>query len=326
MTGLLHPVSGEPLARVPQARTARRLTWVHLPPAVRAAIERRCGAAVTEAVSQDSGFTPGFASRLALADGSRVFVKAASRTAQGAWASAYAEEARVRGLLPSDRLPAPRVLWAEPDLHDWTVVAFEDVAGRLPRRPWQDEELAACLEALTVVAQETGSTDPALGLRPLTAGLPTFTTGWDLLDEAGERWPHHDELSGLAHAFVDVEARSPHFVHLDGRDDNFLLTTDGSAVLCDWNWPALGPRWLDVVHLLVSAHGDGLDADTILAGHPLIAGAPAEDVDTFLAAFCGFMAVADLHPVPRNSPYLGVHRRWWAAAAWHWLAARRGWD
>jgi hypothetical protein len=50
-----------------------------------------------------------------------------------------------------------------------------------------------------------------------------------------------------------------------------------------------------------------------------------EHVDAFLAALGGFMAEADLRPVPRTSPYLGVHRRWWAAAAWSWLADRRGW-
>jgi hypothetical protein len=278
-----------------------------------------------DAESQDSGFTPGFASRLLLADDRRVFLKAANRSAQAPYAAAYAEEARVSAALAPNRLPAPRLLWAETDLHDWTVVAFADVAGVQPERPWRDAELRACLDALTVVAGRTDSVGPSLRLRPLTADLPTFLTGWDRLAEAGEQWPHHDELAGLARGFAEVEATEQHFVHLDGRDDNLLLVPDGTAVLCDWNWPAVGPAWLDVVHLLVSVHGDGLDADDYLAQHPLTSEVAAEDVDAFVAALGGFMAEADLRPVPRTSPYLGVHRRWWAAAAWSWLAARRGW-
>ena len=157
-----------------------------------------------------------------------------------------------------------------------------------------------------------------------TRTCPTLVTGWDLVGEDEPDWPHLDELQALAHGFATLpDAR--HFVHADGRDDNFLLVPGGRPVLCDWNWPALGPRWLDVVMLLVSAHGDGRDAEALLATNPLTADAPDEEVDSWLAALCGFMAEADRRPVPTSSPSLGVHRRWWAAACWSWLAQRRGW-
>ena len=61
MHPLLDPAD---VGRVPHARTARRLHWEHLPPAVRREVERRLGSPVASATSQDSGFTPGFASRL----------------------------------------------------------------------------------------------------------------------------------------------------------------------------------------------------------------------------------------------------------------------
>ena len=48
----------------PHDRTARRLEWAFLPPHLRAWIERRCGSPVVSAISQTSGFTPGFASVL----------------------------------------------------------------------------------------------------------------------------------------------------------------------------------------------------------------------------------------------------------------------
>lgn len=325
MAGLHHPLLEGELERVPHGRTARRLTWRHLPPVLRRAVEQRLGARVADATSQDSGFTPGFASRLLLEGGGRVFVKAASRTAQSAYAAAYAEEARVLDLLGSARIPAPRLLWVEADLEDWTVVVFEDVDGRQPERPWRDPEVRACLDTLTVVARQTEELPPGLELRPLSADLPTFVTGWDLLEDAGQRWPRHDELATLAHGFTEVEAADQHFVHMDGRDDNFLLAADGRALLCDWNWPALAPAWIDAVHLLVGVHGDGGDADGYLRHHSLTAQVADADVDTFLAALAGFMAESELRPVPRTSPYLGTHRRWWAAAAYSWLAARRGW-
>jgi aminoglycoside phosphotransferase (APT) family kinase protein len=300
-----------------------RLHWEHLPPPVRRGVERRLGSPVESATSQDSGFTPGFASRLLGRDGQRLFVKAANRTAQKAYAAAYAQEARLLGALPMHRLPAPPLRWVEEDLEGWTVVAFEDVEGRPPHRPWADQDLSACLDALATLAEV--APDPApLDLQPLHVELPTFVTGWDTVDYAGVDWPHADELRDLAHAYADL----PHldaFVHTDARDDNFVVRPDGSALLCDWNWPALGPRWLDVVNLLVSVHGDGHDVTRLVAEHPVTAGVPSDHLDSFVAALGGFMAEADLRPVPTTSPHLGTHRRWWAAACWSWLATRRGW-
>jgi len=126
--------------RIPHGRTARRLEWVHLPPHLRAEVERRLGAPVTEAASQTSGFTPGFASVLTCADGSRHFVKAASTVAQRPFADAYREEARKLGMLPAG-IPAPRLRWMHDD--DWVVLGFEYVDGRAPLRPWVPDELAA---------------------------------------------------------------------------------------------------------------------------------------------------------------------------------------
>ena len=311
------------VGRVPHGRTARRLSWEHLPPLVRREVERRLGSPVVDAVSQDSGFTPGFASRLRGRDGQRLFLKAANRTAQKAFAAAYAQEARVLHSLPVEELPAPRLLWTEHDLEGWTLVAFEDVEGRPPHRPWTDQDLATCLDVLARIGEVEIDPEP-LDLQPLHEEMPTLLTGWDLVEAAGDEWPHLPELRELARAYADLPDLGS-FVHADVRDDNFIVRPDGTALLCDWNWPALGPPWLDVVDLLVSAHGDGLDVAPLLAQHPVTAGVPDEHVDAFVAALGGFMAEADLHPVPSTSPHLGTHRRWCAAACWSWLAERRGW-
>ena len=100
-------------------RTARRLEWAFLPPHLRAYIERRCGSPVLSAISQTSGFTPGFASVLVCEDGSRHFVKAASVKAQRMFADSYREEARKLVALPPS-IPSPRLLWHLDD--DWVAL------------------------------------------------------------------------------------------------------------------------------------------------------------------------------------------------------------
>ena len=57
-------------------------------------------------------------------------------------------------------------------------------------------------------------------------------------------------------------------VHTDVRDDNILITADGRALLCDWNWPVVGAAWLDSLFLLIGPRGDGLDVDAVIAAAP----------------------------------------------------------
>ncbi|CAA9370212.1 MAG: hypothetical protein AVDCRST_MAG47-1147 [uncultured Nocardioidaceae bacterium] len=323
MAPMTVPLLLETVQEVPHGRTARRLEWQHLPPDVRSLVEQHLGSPVCHAASQGAGFTPGFASCLTGEDGSTVFVKAASKQAQRSIAASYAEEARKLRLLP-DELPAPKLLWSSED-DRWVVLGLERVEGRAPSRPWQPEELDRCLTTLTVAARVTSAPVPGLDLLPLHEEMPTLLTGWDHVRETGPVWPHLDDLAALAHSYAEVPD-AEHLLHADARDDNFILTDDGRTLLCDWNWPALGPAWQDVVDLLVTAQGEQADTDALLAAHPLAAGAEPDHVDAYLAALCGYMVEANSRPVPASSPFLGVHRRWSAAATWSWLARRRGWS
>ena len=324
--GMAAPIALAEAEQVPHGRTARRLEWQHLPPPLRALVERRLGSPVVEAESQGAGFTPGLACRLTGADGSRLFVKAASRKAQRRFADAYAAEAAVIRALPAG-LPMPALRWSvEDDL--WVVLAFDCVDGANPRRPWEQSQLDLCLDALEQVAERLDPVPTGLHLKSLTDELPGLLTGWDAVRQRQPDWPHLDEAAALARGYLDVPDRD-HFVHFDARDDNFILDPSGpsgaTAWLCDWNWPALGPAWTDTVHLLVSAHGDGVDADAVLRSRRLTRGVPDDHLDTVIAGLCGFMLEATDRPAPPSSPYLRVHSRWYAAAAWSWLAQRRGW-
>lgn len=303
---------------LPHGRTAQRLQWKFLPPDVRILVERRLGGPVVHADSQDAGFTPGFASVLTTADGSRTFVKAASRQAQRPVAASYAEEARKAALL-GPRVPAPVLRWVHED-DAWVVLGYDAVDGRAPKRPWRRRDLERALALATEIADVTREVPEGLGLARLVEDLPTLVTGWDSVPAD---WPHRTEAAALARAFADLPA--DRFVHADLRDDNILLTSDG-ALACDWNWPALAPAWVDAVTLLVSAHGDGLDAEELLAGCPLTRDVAADEVDAWLAALCGFMREAGTRPAPSTSPHLRAHTDFYARAAWSWLSRRRGWE
>jgi hypothetical protein len=305
---------------IPHGRTARRLEWAHLPPAVRAAIEQRCGSAVVSADSQGGGFTPGFASVLTCADGTRHFVKAASTAAQRMFATSYREEGRKLRALP-DTIPAPRLLWTIDG--DWVVLGLEYVAARAPQRPWSEADLAACLDALEQVADQLTPVPDGLALDAVADELADWPSFWDHV-RAGRDLPHADDAAALAASFAEVVGGET-LVHTDVRDDNVLLTTDGRALFCDWNWPVVGADWLDSLFMLIGPRGDGLDVEAVVAERRLLRDVPAEHVDRVLALICGYFLKSADDPVPPTSPHIREAQRWQGEVVWDWLCERRGW-
>ena len=232
----------------PHDRTARRLEWAFLPPHLRAWIERRCGSVVS-AISQTSGFTPGFASVLVCEDGSRHFVKAASTKAQRAFADSYREEARKLAALP-EAVPAPRLLWHLDD--DWVVLGIEYVAARTPRRPWQAADLDALLDSLEVVADVLTPPPPGLDLDTAADDFAPLLECWPALRERRTDLDAEQlaEAEALARRYAEVVGGRhprPHRHPLRQRDHR----PDGRALICDWNWPVRRRR---VVRLLRRAH------------------------------------------------------------------------
>lgn len=300
---------------IPHGYTARRLEWVHLPPHLRAEVERRTGSPVVDAESRRSGFTPGFASVLTCADGSRHFVKAASTKAQRVFAEAYREEARKLRLLPAG-VPVPRLLWLH-DADDWVALGFEYVEGLPPQRPWVPEELASA-SAMAV--------ELAVLLTPAPAGVETAAEAfgawpalWDTIDE-----PHAAACRELAARSEDVVTGET-LVHCDIRDDNLLVRPDGSVVMCDWNWPVVGAAWLDSLFLLIGPRGDGLDVDAHIRAHPLLSRVDPESIDVVLALVLGYFTSSAALPSPPTSPYLRRAQAWQRDVVLGWLAERRGW-
>ncbi|HXH78317.1 hypothetical protein [Nocardioides sp.] len=306
----------------PVGKTSHRLEWAFLPPNLRAFIERKCGSPVVEAISQTSGFTPGFASVLVCADGSRHFVKAASVKAQRAFADSYREEARKLAALPTG-VPSPRLLWHLDD--DWVALGIEYVDGRAPRRPWRRADLDTVLDALEVVADELTPPPAGLDLDTLADDFVDMVSMWDHLKAVRPDLPHLDEAAALAAGFADVVGGTT-LIHTDIRDDNLLVDAARKVWLCDWNWPVVGAAWIDTILTLIGPRGDGIDVEPVLASRRLTRDVPPEAIDRVLALLVGYFLKSADDPVPATSPFLREHQRWQGDVCWHWLSERRGWQ
>jgi hypothetical protein len=272
---------------------------------------------VRTALSQTSGFTPGFASVLLCEDGTRHFVKAASTKAQQMFAEAYREEARKLAALPATA-PAPPLRWTL-DVDDWFALSTEYVEARHPHRPWRATELAQCLEMLGQAAALLTPAPAGLELTPATEEFAGWPAYWDGLDR-----PHRDQAAALAARYPEVVAGGT-VVHTDVRDDNLLLAVDGRVLLCDWNWPMAGAPWLDSLFLLIGPRGDGLDVEAVISASPLLSPVPADDIDVVLALVTGYFLKSAAEPVPPTSPFIREVQRWQGDVCWSWLAERRGW-
>ncbi|UDY24813.1 phosphotransferase family protein [Nocardioides sp. Kera G14] len=307
---------------LPHGETAMRLGWVHLPPHVRRQVEQRLGTTVVDSFSKDAGFTPGLASVLLCADGTRHFIKAASMKAQRYAAASYKEEARKARTLPPG-LPAPRLRWTLGGGagDEWIVLGFEYVDGRQPARPWSPDDLAAASDLMIRIAEQL-TPAPGLGIETFAEAFKDWPALWEKVAVDDADYDFAVELEGLAARFAEV-TEGDTLVHADVRDDNLIVRPDGSMVLCDWNWPVRGAAWVDSLLLLIGPRGDGLDVEAHIAAHPLLSSVDPEAIDIVLALMTGYYLYSAAQPPVSNSPWLREVTRWQGEVCWNWLYTRR---
>jgi hypothetical protein len=319
---------------VPPDRTAVRPGWTELPAGVRDAVQRRLGSPVVVSHLAGGGFTRGFAAVLGLADGGRVFVKAAPTLTAPHLADWYVREHAVVDALPPG-LPVPRPRWLL-ETDGYLVACADAVDGRIPALPWRAAELDEVLRAYADLA--AALVEPGAGL--LALGLPRFAdlarhdlAWWREVAEGREPAPaggpdHRGRLAEL----VALESLLPSYAHTgavmhgDLRVDNVLLDHAGRAWFCDWNWACHGPAWFDLVTLLLPGYAGGLDVDTRFATHPVARDAAPDALDVALAALSGYYLTAAGAGPTDASPHVRGHQRWSGTVALAWLARRRGWS
>jgi aminoglycoside phosphotransferase (APT) family kinase protein len=323
-------VTAEDALAFPRAFSGQRLDWRDLPRHVRTRIAELAGTQVTAEIGATTGFSPGFAAVLELADGSQAFVKAVSAEQNPESPDLARREIQVAGALPPG-VPAPKLLWSHDD-GEWVVVGFDVVHGRAPEQPWRPEELTQVLDALTLIADAQPQPSPALP-RYDEAMAATFS-GWrSILRTASAAQIaaaiEGDELSAWAVGHLDQLAvweqdglraiAGDALVHGDLRADNIIL--DGALTwFIDWPHAALGAPWADLAFMLPSvAMQGGGDPQTIFWSHPVSDGVTPHDLRAGLAGLAGYFAASSYQPAPIGIPNLRAFQRAQAATALEWL-------
>lgn len=316
----------------PRAFSGSRLAWADLPRPVRRRIAELAGAEVVSEASATSGFSPGYASVLELADGTDVFVKAVSPE-QNAGSPALARaEIEVAGALPAG-VRAPELLWHDDD-GTWVVSGFDAIEGRPPEVPWTPQELTRVLAAVADLA-EAGTPSPS-GLPHVGERLAGVLGGWDRLADDGAAidravalvgvhgpWlrEHLDTLHEWAATAPDaVTGRT--LLHNDLRADNVMLGNDDTVWFIDWPHAARdGARWFDLLAMLPSvAMQGGGDPAEIFWSHPNARDADRDAVRAALAAVAGFFVEAAVRPAPLGLSNLRPFQAAQGIAALEWLA------
>jgi len=319
----MHSCDGGTQRQAEKAASKRRPRWQQLPAQVRAQIEHLLASPVAIARNCEGGFSPGFASRLALSDGRQVFVKAMDADAWPAQALMHRAEANVAAALPVG-IPAPQFLGSFDDGH-WVALAFECIDGAEPAQPWSRTDLDRVLSALGQLAQ-AGT--------PAPVDLPCDHDrlgGWAILANdtalrarlpAQSAWAARHlpllitlEEEGLA------AAQGSSLVHFDMYHHNILLTAD-RVVFVDWPHARLGAPYIDLLILLSSAATSGIDPEPLLAGQPLADGIESPTIDAVLAAHAGFCLARALLPAPPGLEPIIEAKLVLGRAAIEWLARR----
>jgi hypothetical protein len=280
---------------------------------VRAWVEHSLGSVVVSAVTQQGGFSPGTAARLVTASGRRAFVKAVGTSRNPKTPELFRLEiAAMEGI---GRLPMAPELYAVYDDGDWVGMLFEDIEGRLPTHPWEQNDAERVLDAL---GELTDVLDPSPWPDAPVVAVRShdFLSRWDLVLQDGLAVPDWiegrvEELAQLARTGVRALAEGKALAHYDLRADNIILTDD-RVVFIDWAHPGLAPRWVDTVilhaEMRTSVRLPELPGDEAITG--------------FLAAVGGGLWWGSAQPAPPGIPTMRTWQREHALVHLDWVRDR----
>ncbi|QSR30460.1 hypothetical protein CFI00_08070 [Nocardioides sp. S5] len=288
-----------------------RLPYAAVPAAVRAWVEQELGSPVVGTAEQVGGMSPGCATRLTCADGTRAFVKAVGSELNPDTPGLFRREVAVLEHLGEHPLWAP--LRASYDDGAWVALLIEDVEGRHPDFA-DDAELRAVLDGtdrLSEVLQER-KVPQSVDLADIGERFRIWADTLATLADAPAATPVPDWLRTDPHGWADVlreQAARPmrHLTHWDIRIDNMLRRPGGDIVFLDWGMAARGPAWADPL-LARLERMDEPWFDTSLATSPALAQAGDEAVTAFLAGMGAHLAVRSGVAVDVNLPTLNDFR------------------
>ena len=302
-------------------------SWFNLPASARAGIEGRLGGAVSAFEPAAGGFSDGVLG-LGTAAAGRVFIKAVPNDSSSA--ADYRIEAAVSRLLPSG-FPTPQLRFTF-EQAGWLILCFDAVDGRHPTEPWTAGQLDAVLRTLHACGSALSCAAPP-GLPTVADRMKGRCRTWRSLAETGihdqlgvedlSAW-ERDHLGRLA----QVEDGWEHHVdgqdllHFDLRFDNIMLAPGGDVLFLDWGRACAGPRWIDVVCLLLESDLGAIDAPAMFAAHTIESSPGSRAVDAFLVALASNWRHSAAEPPPPHAPGLQARRVRSRDQTLAWLAHR----
>jgi hypothetical protein len=299
-----------------------RAPYAAMPRVVHEWVHDAIGSAVIEAVDQVGGMSPGCATRLRCADGTRAFVKAVSTDHNPDTPTLFRREITALTLIGDHPLWAG--LRASYDDGERVALLLEDVEGQHPdlsddlameRLLAATDELGAVLRSRVDVEDVrplVGSVLVAPGLTDLPAvlrnWLPAFDELADLPDAPVPAWVRDNATGWQARTAALAEAPSDTLVHWDIRIDNLLQRPSGEIVFLDWGAAGVGRAWLDpLLARLERVHLPWFDRS--LASSPELAALGDDAVTTWLVGIGTHLAVRAVTAVQVNLPTLADFRR-----------------
>jgi hypothetical protein len=299
-----------------------RTAYASTPEVVRNWVDDTLGSPVVEAADQVGGMSPGCATRLRCADGTRAFVKAVGTDLNPDTPTLFRREITALTLLGSHPLWAD--LRASYDDGDRVALLLEDIEGRHPDLADDAtmDRLVSMTDELGTVLRDRVDTEDVQHLVGSVLMKPGLT---DLASVLRNWLPAFDELARLPDAPVpawvrdDAEdwqermarltvGRADTLVHWDIRVDNLLQRPTGEIVFLDWGAAGVGRAWLDPL-LARLERVDQPWFDRSLVTSPPLAALGDEAVTTWLVGLGTNLAVRAMTAADVNLPTLASFRR-----------------
>jgi aminoglycoside phosphotransferase (APT) family kinase protein len=311
-----------------------RLPYGDVPRRVREWVDDALGSPVASWEEQVGGMSPGCATRLVTADGTRAFVKAVGTELNPDSPTLFRREIQVLDLIGENPLWAS--LRASYDEGGWVALLLEDVQGGHPdlSDEAEMEDLLAATDQLVATLREVRVPTAALattiaqpGLVDVRARFRAWTSALDHLAELPEELVPDEvrrEPAGLRRVVGLLQGGENQLTHWDVRVDNLLRPGPGRIVFVDWGAAGVGPAWSDPLLARFERVEDPW-FDRSVARSPVLAEAGDDVVTGFLVAFGLALAWQSTQaPIDIGLPTLNEFRRTQARRALQAAARRLG--
>lgn len=268
---------------------------------------------------QVGGFSPGCATRLVAADGTRAFVKAVGTELNPDTPTLFRREIEVLELIGVDPLWA--ALHASYDDGQWVALLLEDVPGGHPDLA-DDAQMDRLVAAVDALGEQLARVPVPPGPRAQEFAHPglidvqaTFRRWLLAFDHFGEIPDDlvpariREDRTGCRALVAGLPgAGGDRLTHWDIRNDNLLRDADGNIVFVDWGAAAVGPAWVDPL-LARLERVDSPWFDSSLSSSPLLVAAGDDRVTGWLLGLGCYLAWHSTLAAHASLPTLNEFRR-----------------